>query len=167
MVCPKAQNFCHISCSPIVMWVESLDLNLGVGWLHVECCEFLFRCAILAEGECHWTRSALTDKNSFTADFLISWCESSFGDLWGLVWVWGGCMWNIVERPQKKKGQVYRLTMPVGWQFRTEWNRRSDEARTLWIALGFGPVMRRSGKARWGKGNRFHCAILVPRLNDA
>ena len=37
------------------------------------------------------------DKNSFTADFLISWCESSFGDLWGLVWVWGGRFWNGVD----------------------------------------------------------------------
>ena len=34
MVCPKKQNFCHVSFSPIVMRVESLDLNLGVGWLH-------------------------------------------------------------------------------------------------------------------------------------
>ena len=54
----------------------------------------LARCAILAEGKCHWTRSALMNKNSFTADFLILWCEYSFGDLWGLVWVWGGCIWN-------------------------------------------------------------------------
>ena len=52
----------------------------GCGGLHVEWCGFLSKCTILANGECHWTWSALMDKSSFTLNFQILSCESS---LWG------------------------------------------------------------------------------------